>query len=205
MQLPSADRTHELFWRQAVRWISAAAPDAVTVGAAPALVPGSTAPITVDVRGTDFGPIGDAEVRVRITTPAGTTTEAGAALADPGSGRYSTDMRFEDPGIYRVTATATRSGTIIGTSTHSFLVGGADLEMADPRLNEDVLRRVAAASGGGYLRAGAAQDLSTLFASAGTDTVAPRLEDLWQTPWVLVAVILLLGTEWTLRRKWGLR
>ena len=205
MQLPSADRTHELFWRQAVRWISAAAPDPVSVGPMRPLLPGSAATIAVDVRNTDFAPVGNADVHVRVTAPGGEERDVSAALADPLTGRYSIDMRFEDSGIYRVTATAARSGAAIGRGERWILVGGADLELADPRLNDKVLRRLAVSSGGGYVPAGEAGNLSSLLDAAATESVAPRLEELWHTPWIFMALILLLGAEWTLRRRWGLR
>jgi hypothetical protein len=31
------------------------------------------------------------------------------------------------------------------------------------------------------------------------------VQELWQTPWLFAAVILLLAGEWVLRRQWGLR
>ena len=205
MQMPSEDRTHELFWRQAVRWISAGAPDPVTVVPMPGMAPGGTAAVAVDVRSEDFAPLGDAEVRLRVTRPGGGTQDLEATLADPQSGRYSGELRFEEPGIYRVRATAQRDGRPLGTAERWILVGGADLEMADPRLNEEVLRRIAVASGGGYLRADEAATLSSLLASAAAEPGAPRLEELWHNVWIFVGIVLLLAAEWTLRRRWGLR
>jgi len=84
-------------------------------------------------------------------------------------------------------------------------VGGADLEMADPRLNEEVLRRIARASGGGYVAADDAAALPSLLTAAAGEPSAPRLEELWHNAWIFVGLILLLGTEWALRRRWGLR
>ena len=205
MQLPSEDRTHELFWRQAVRWVSAGAPDPIAIAPLPALAPGSTAAIAMDVRADDFAPIADAEVQFRVTLPGGTMQEVAGRLADPQTGRYTGELRFEEPGIYRVTATAAREGRPLGRAQRAVLVGGADLEMADPRLNEDVLRRVAVASGGGYLAAGEASTLPSLLASAVAEPAAPRLEELWHNAWIFAVVILLLGAEWVLRRRWGLR
>jgi hypothetical protein len=34
---------------------------------------------------------------------------------------------------------------------------------------------------------------------------APRLQELWHNVWIFIAVMLLLSTEWVLRRRWGLR
>jgi hypothetical protein len=205
MRLPSEDRTHELFWRQAVRWVSAVAPDPVGVAPLPSMVPGSRMSLAVDVRNDEFAPIADAEVRMTVTRPGGTTQEVAARLADARAGRYSGELRFEEPGVYRISATASRDGRTIGRAGRAVLVGGADLEMADPRLHEDVLRRIALASGGGYLAADEAATLPSLLAAAAGGPSAPRLEELWHNAWIFVGLILLLGAEWALRRRWGLR
>ena len=52
MRMPSADRTYELFWRQAARWlVGPVARSRVDPGAA-GLVPGESAALSVDVRTT---------------------------------------------------------------------------------------------------------------------------------------------------------
>jgi hypothetical protein len=94
---------------------------------------------------------------------------------------------------------------LLGTSQRAILIGGADREMADPRLNEDVLRRVARASGGQYLAARDASQLPSLLSRADAAPPPPRLEDLWHNTWIFAAVVMLLAMEWTLRRRWGLR
>lgn len=205
MQMPSADRTYELFWRQAARWISAATLDPVSIPTPPAIVPGSATTIGVDVRSEEFAPVGDAQVTMRITAPGGGTRDVLAPLTDPQSGRYSSEVRFDDPGIYRVTAAARRGATTLGGAERWILVGGADLEMADPRLNEEVLRRIAVTSGGSYLRADEVGRLPSLLASAVAEPSAPQLEELWHNVWIFIAVMMLLAAEWMLRRRWGLR
>jgi uncharacterized membrane protein len=205
MQMPSDDRTYELFWRQAVRWLATGAPDRIAIAHSSAPVPGTAGAVSVDVRSEDFSPVGDAQVTIRVIAPGGRTQEAHAALADPRTGRYGSEFRFDEPGMYRIVATAVRGGERLGATERRILVGGADLEMSDPRLNEEVLRRIATASGGGYLRANDAGRLASLLAAAQADPAAPVLEDLWHNIWIFAAVMTLLAAEWTLRRRWGLR
>jgi uncharacterized membrane protein len=205
MQLPSTDRTHELFWRQVARWLSSGAPDPVDVAPIEHVVPGTTRTISLEARTAAFEPVADAQVAVRLTVPGGEVRDVKPTLTDPRTGRYSADVRFDQPGVYRITAEARRGETILGTSDRWALIGAADLEMADPRLNEDVLRRVSRASGGRYLAANELSRLPSLLVREDLETAPPRLQELWHNIWIFTAVVLLLAVEWFLRRQWGLR
>jgi hypothetical protein len=205
MQMPSGDRTYELFWRQAARWVGAGAPDRVSIAAPSGLVPGNTAAIGVDVRSDAFAPVTDAQVALKVTLPGGSVREVRATATDPQSGRYAADMRFDEPGVYRVSASAQGGGVRARNADRWILVGGADLEMADPRLNDQVLRRIATASGGQYIAAGQTSELSALLRAVEPEASVPQLQELWHNFWIFVAVMMLLASEWVLRRRWGLR
>jgi hypothetical protein len=205
MRLPSSDRTYELFWRHAARWLSSPSPNPVSIPPVTGLAPGEPAPLSVDVRDDEFAAVADARVQMRVTVPGGETRDVRVALADPRLGRYTGQLTFDQPGIYRVAVEARRGTTVLGSSERWALVGGADIEMADPRLNEDVLRRVARASGGRYVPARDAGEIPSLLESQATDPGAPRLQDLWHQGWIFTAAIMLLAVEWFLRRHWGLR
>ncbi len=205
MQMPSGDRTYELFWRQAARWVGAGAPDRVSIVAPSGLVPGNAAAIGVDVRGDAFAPVTDAQVSLKVTLPGGSVQDLRAVATDPQSGRYVADMRFDEPGVYRVSAAVEGGAARARNSDRWLLVGGADLEMADPRLNEQVLQRIATASGGQYIAADQTSELSAMLRSVEPDASAPQLQELWHNVWIFIAVMLLLSAEWVLRRRWGLR
>ncbi|MGH9350064.1 MAG: hypothetical protein ACRD26_22650 [Vicinamibacterales bacterium] len=204
MQLPSTDRTHELFWRQAARWLASSAPDPVAAAPLPNVIPGTTQRVSVDVRNAAFEPVHDAEVTMRVTLPGGDVRDLKPTLADARTGRYAVQTRFEQPGVYRVVAEARQGRETLGRVEQWVLAGAADLEMADPRLNEDVLRRVSRASGGRYLDAADLARLPSLLASSA-DPAPPRLQELWHNIWLFIAVVMLLGAEWYLRRRWGMR
>ena len=204
MQLPSTDRTHELFWRQTARWLASGAPDPVDAAPLGNVIPGTVQRVSVDVRDAGFEPVRNADVTMRITMPGGEVRDLKPMLLDAQTGRYAAETRFEQPGVYRVAAEARRGRDVLGTSDQWVLAGAADLEMADPRLNEDVLRRVSRASGGRYLEASDIPRLGSLLASS-SDPAPPRLQELWHNSWMFVAVVALLAAEWFLRRRWGMR
>jgi uncharacterized membrane protein len=206
MHLPSADRTYETFWRQAVRWLALPAGDPIQLTLPAASTPGDTVPLRVAVRTASFEPLGDAVVDLRVSAPDGRMEQLRAAPSrGTADGVFETTFRPADPGVYRVTADARRGGTVLGSATASMLVGGADFEMTDPRLNTQLLQRIALASGG---RVVAATEISTLAESLRARLPAAALaasRDLWNTSWSFLLIVILLSTEWVLRRRWGLR
>jgi hypothetical protein len=167
---------------------------------------GERLPVRVTARNPAFEPERDAEVRVRLAGPDGRLDEARAA-ADPaaGAGRYIAHVRAGAPGVYRVTADARRGDATIGTAATSLLVGGVDLEMSDPRTDAALLQRIAERSGGRLVDEDEIAALvETLRASAPAAALSVS-RDLWHSGWSLAALLLLLATEWVLRRRSGLR
>jgi uncharacterized membrane protein len=208
MMLPSTDRSYETFWRQAVRWLALGATDPVTVFPAPAVGPGDEVLIRMAVRDPAFEPLRDAEVNVRVSGPDGRVQElSGAAEAheadDPAV--FTATFIPEQPGLYRVAVDARRGGEAIGSATSSLLVGGADVEMSDPRLNTALLERLAAGTGGRVMQPAQLDDLVGALRAGAISTALASRRDLWHNAWSFVLIIGLLAGEWLLRRRWGLR
>lgn len=146
----------------------------------------------------------NAAVALAVTAPNGEVRSLTPALSSPQDGRYVVATRFDQPGVYRLDVTATRGGIRLGTASRPVLVGGADLEMAQPRLDEAVLQRLASATKGRYLRAEQAGELPALLRESRVAAGEPEPRDLWQNGWSLVALVALLAAEWLLRRRAGL-
>ncbi len=206
MHLPSSDRTYETFWRQAVRWLALPAGDPVQLTLPADASAGDTIPLKVLVRTASFEPISDAEVDVRISAPDGRMEQVRAARSR-GDAEAPVEATFRPAasGVYRVTAEARRGGTLVGSATGSLLVGGADFEMTDPRLNMPLLQRVAQASGGRVLGESDVPALADSLRSRLPAAALAATRDLWNTGWSFAAIVLLLTAEWVLRRQWGLR
>jgi hypothetical protein len=203
MMMPTSDQSYETIWRQLTRWLAAAAPGPVTIAPMAVTIPGTTEPVTVLIRDEEFKPVTDAEVYVRLTSPDSLVRRLPASLVDPRDGRYAVSVRFEHAGVYKVEASSTRGGRAVGDASRYVLSGGADVEMSDPRLNEDVLRRVALATGGRYLPAAEADAVYDLVRSAALVKGPHVVRDLWQNGWILAAIVGLLATEWVVRRRVG--
>jgi uncharacterized membrane protein len=204
MLLPAADTTYETVWRQMTRWLSAAAPEPVMVAPVAVTLPGTTDQVGVIVRDEEFKAVGDAEVQVRLTAPGGEERTLTAALSNPQEGRYTASVRFDEGGVYRIAADVRRRGVPFGTARRPILVGGADVEMSEPRLNQPVLERIATASAGAYVPADRAGELPARLRATPDESRPMAMRDLWHTGWSLAVIIALLTAEWIARRKVGL-
>jgi len=204
MLAPSTDRSHELFWRQAARWLSQSSPDPVSVIVPDALEPGDTTAVDVDVRDMSFTPVRDATAVVSVSVEGSdprmlTVHRSGAA------GHLTAAFTPERQGVYHVHAEAMRGSTSVGSADRTVYVGGHEREFADPRLNEGFLRRLAADSGGRYVRAADASRVLSWLDDSARHTTTEERRNVWDRAWVFILVVLLLSAEWTLRRRWGLR
>jgi uncharacterized membrane protein len=204
MMRPATDTSYETIWRQLARWVTAGAQGPVTIGAMSPAVPGITDRISVAVRDEDFKPVANAEVAIAMTAPNGEKRQMPAALSSPQDGRYGVAARFDQPGVYKIDVVATRDGARIGTASRPVLVGGVDLEMTQPRLNEAVLRRLAAENNGRYLPADQAGRLASLLRESRAEAGTPEMRDLWHNGWSLLVIVGLLAAEWVARRRVGL-
>jgi uncharacterized membrane protein len=206
MLLPATDRSYDTFWRQAIRWLALPATDPVAIALPAGTAPGDVAAVRVAARTADFEAARDAAVDVRVTRPDGRVESLPAALDNSSAdGMFLARFHAGEPGVYRATAEVRRPGLPPVASTASMLVGGADPEMADPRLNLRVLQRVALRSGGRIVEPGQASELvNELRAALPAATVLVR-RDLWHNGWSFAALLALLAAEWVVRRRWGLR
>jgi hypothetical protein len=204
MMLPASDTTYELVWRQLARWIAGGAAERIEIPPVAVALPGTTEPIAVLVRDDEFRPVANAEVVLRVTPPGGNERSLPAALSDPREGRYVASVRFDQPGVYKVAADVRRGTDGLGSVTRPILVGGVDIELAEPALNEAVLRRIAETSGGRYAAAADLSSLATLIADRDVGERPTEMRDLWHNAFSLSLIVALLAVEWVIRRRVGL-
>jgi uncharacterized membrane protein len=204
MMLPASDPTYELVWRQLARWVAGGAPERIEIPPASVALPGTTESVPVLVRDEEFRPVANAQVSIRFTAPGGEERTISAALSDPAAGRYTASVRFDQPGVYRVTADVRRGSESLGSVSRPMLVGGVDVELAEPRLNEAVLQRIAGTADGRYVTLAEAGILPGLLQQSEVGERPMEMRDLWHNAISLVAIVILLGAEWLARRRVGL-
>lgn len=202
MRLASTDRTYETFWRQAVRWLAAGAPDVLTLRTVP-VGPGVTK-IVADVYDGGFEPVTDADVRVRIAGPTGERRDVVLAATGAQAGQYAAEVRL-GAGVWKLEAEAARGSAALGRAEAWTFSDDGEAELVDPRRNDSQLARLAAVFGGRRLDDAEIERMADELVERQAAT-APFVErDLWHTPWVFLGLVALLVGEWALRRRWGLR
>jgi hypothetical protein len=207
MMLPATDRSYDTFWRQAVRWLALPAGDPIGVTAPVAATPGELVTWRVSARDAGFAALRGATVDLRITSPGGRveTLPAAADDANPADGVFVAKQRPDSAGVYRAVADVRVGNRTTSSAAVSLLVGGADSEMTDPRLNLRVLQRVAAASGGRLIQPSEISGLVEQLRAVVPAAVVAARKDLWHNGWSFGLIVVMLVGEWTLRRRWGLR
>jgi hypothetical protein len=210
MLLPATDRAYDTFWKQALRWLALPAGDPIQLSIAPGSAPGDPLPLRVVARTGAFKPLTDVAVDFRVTSPDGRIESLrgdpdSAHAGDGSNGSYVAHARPDHAGVFKVSAEVRQGATLVGTASASVLVGGADLEMTDPRLNRALLERLASRSGGRLLTDNQVMELPDLLKGTVPDAALVVRRDLWHTGWSFAAILVLLGAEWILRRAWGLR
>ncbi len=189
------------FWSAAVRWLSTRQEmERVTVQTDSKVYRlGEPVRIVAQVHDANFAPLDDAGVRIEIDDGA-----IGIEADPQGHGRYDARIAGLDPGDHRVFARARLGSTDLGGAATEFSVTVVGLEHAETRQLQGLLEAAAAASGGSYVEAAAADSMLLGI------SLEPVLEEyrrsiaLGSSGWVLWTIILLLTSEWVIRRVRGL-
>jgi len=107
------------------------------------------------------------------------------------------------PGSYRVVAKAKLGDRWI-SADDVFVVNPEREELEHPEAREDVLARIAALTGGRHLGAASSLPGDLPFSPPRVVRVDRRMDvEIWSRPQLLLLALVLLGTEWALRRRRG--
>jgi uncharacterized membrane protein len=198
-------RAFQRFWENAIRWLvrdpaltllrleldrveyrRSQPPSARIRAMHPDYSPAQNVDVVVDVRAAD----GDAQAAPLRHLDA-TTNQDGEAHVELGA---------LPPGAYRLVGRATLDGRAV-TEDKTFVVRAEGRELEDVAFRDRVLREIAAVSGGDYRM----EDLGgvTIHEPREVRVGRQRSVELWSSPLLLVLGIVLLASEWYLRRRAG--
>jgi len=195
------------FLTNGIRWLTTrddARPVKVTP-VKPAFAQGEQIEFVGEVYDASANPIDNAMLRVTARLH---EREFETVLRPLGNGRYDGSLEGLGEGDYTFTASATHEGQQLGEDRGRFSVGEVNLEYQETRMNIQLLRQMAARSGGAFVMPREIVKLPSLLAERGS--FAPREvqtteeRELWNWPYVLGLVVALLGVEWFMRKSHGM-
>jgi uncharacterized membrane protein len=204
MLQPVQDMSHELFWRQLLRWLVSDTPTrVVTTTTRPVLYDDGRVHLRAEVRDTTFLPTSDAQVEARIVGPDGGSQSVDLHPDSLEQGVYSADWDAAHAGSYVAEITATRGQQELGRSVVTFRREDGVAENFHLEQNRDLLEKLSSQTGGRYYRPDQVSRLGEDISYSDAGITVRETKDLWDMPIVFFVVLLLCCTEWVLRRRWG--
>lgn len=204
MLQPVADMSHEIFWRQLMRWLVADTPTRVVTSIArPVLYDDGHVHFRAEVRDTTYLPTSDAIVQARIVGPDGSSQSVDLHPDSIEQGVYSADWDAGEAGSYVAEITATRNQQELGRDVITFRREDGVAENFHLEQNRDLLEKLSSQTGGRYYRPNEVSRLGEDISYSDAGITVRETRDLWDMPIVFFVVLLLCCAEWLLRRRWG--
>lgn len=209
MMLPVADQSQEKLWRQLLRWLAVSAGERLTLSFDREFYHlGDTVRVEAAVVDARFEPDNDATLWLRQEDPLGAISETPMQWQLEEDGVYRAEFVASQEGVYDLlvdVASAAGEGREQNSEKRASLVVTPSLrEYRDAALDEGVLQRLAATTGGSYAPLAEADALVSKIRNTPNAYSKEVITDLWNNPWLLGLLILLLCVDWTLRRSRGL-
>jgi uncharacterized membrane protein len=199
------DSYYRRFWSGTIRWLSSVRTQADQVNVEPGkqtYTRDEKVNIKTYVYNENYDPVSDAQIKAQVRTPAGTLRDIKFVFEE--NGRYSAEFLPTMDGNHKVEVEAERLGRPIGKGSAEFIVQTATLEYQSTQLNEPMLKQIADISGGSYYNISNISELPQAIKEIKESNISIKERSIWDNAWMLGIVLVLLTTEWLLRKKKGL-
>jgi len=205
-----ADQHHVKYWNQAANWI-AELPFAVRdkfvsldTGAI-TYQPGDSADIRVRLRDGEGRPVTNATVDAVLMRDGKKAATIRLSADDNAGGLFRGKTAALEPGEYEIgIETPAIADRDLRARTAFKVEPRATGELTLLNVNEDLLKQVAAASGGEYFREENVRKLIDALAPMSQGKIVESDTVLWQSYWWFIPLVLLLTIEWIVRKRVGM-
>lgn len=198
------DSTHELLWRQMLRWLVNDVPDRVDVAVPELVAPGDPVTIRATVRDSAHARRNGVAVRATVTAADGSTQALPLEWAVERDGEYTATFAPAGNGMQEVRVRAIHDrDSSVSAATFVHVAEPVD-EYFGAERRDGLLEQLARETGGRTYTPGRAADVARDITYSGSGATAVQRRDLWDAPLVLIVLLMLLGGEWVLRRRSGL-
>ncbi len=164
--------------------------------------------LAANVRDQEYLPAPDARVTAHLIGPQGISAMVDMTPVDGEPGMFRAAWTAEKPGSYLAEVTAVRRGQnsnaeTLGSGTFPFQRIDGVAENFHTTQNRELLEKLSSETGGRYWRPEELGRLPNEISYSDAGVSVKDIKELWNMPIVFLWLLLLLGTEWLLRRKWG--
>jgi len=191
-------------WRQIIRWLVAEVPNRVQLDTKDLSdAAGLHRKLTVRARDAEFKPLGFANVELSVL-PGGDESKAVDLSVESGAetGAFESSYRLGEEGGYVARAKVRdEAGQMIGEVEAGWASNPAADEYASLQPNVSLMEKLAERTGGDVLAVSDLAGWANELPMKKADVMKPFPTTLWHLPWMFAAALLLLVTEWWLRRR----
>lgn len=195
------DQTHEILWRQLLRWLVDSVPQRVSLALSTELIHSNgVIALRSEVLDRTFKAHNQAQVRAILTAPNGSEIVK-PLMRDPSKqGIYETELSVIDPGDYLVHVELEEHGEVTKSDVSRFKVTNVGREYHQSEMDEKLLRRISSDTNGQFFTPASADNLIDVLGQHQRGSSVLARYELWDMPLLFLLVVLLLCGEWGYRR-----
>ena len=206
---------HRRFWRQSILWLGnkdeLARRDVWVSLPRRRYRPGEMIELSAGARGEDGDPLSNATLVANLVDPLGNRQPL--RLTPQGDEWNGVCEEAREAGEYRIEVDANLNGEAIGQAVARFQVQDRDLELSDPAANPTQLERMSWVTRDSGGRTVLPEQLSRLLQEIEErpPEIEIELESKWRfgdSTWdawpFFILFVVVLGSEWWLRKRWGM-
>lgn len=160
---------------------------------------------TAQIYDDAFNQISEAEVKVKVKND---RDNFELNLNSLGNGLYEGVLQTNKPGNYSFVGEAKLNNKLIGSDKGLFNVGEVDIEMMNTNMDYEFLHSLANVSGGKFFSTDQSKSLFKLLGELNIKSSKEKIDtkeySLWSNEFLMIAIILLFGTEWFIRKREGM-
>jgi len=210
MSRPAEDKFYEKFWKQMIRWLAVGAEARLRVSTDKEIYSrGEQVVLQARVADEALRPVNDAAVMAVVTDPLDNVKRIRLNLSLGEDGLYEAALDAPAEGDHTVVVEiAGKRWENVRPARTGFRVAKPVIEFRNAGLREDLLRRMAEATGGKYFRPEQVDELvrevSALAGKWKDHRAEPIRKPIWDMPILFFLMLGLLATEWMIRRRGNL-
>ena len=209
MSVSTESEIQEKFWRQLVRWLAVGSKENITITLDRDIyAKGEPVILRATVLGTSLEAVNDAKVKAKFRDPFGNVEEIDMPWVLTQDGVYQCRYETREHGDHKVSVHVEIPNLKPQDIETTFSVTQPFLEFNNAGLNEVLLKQMAEMTGGKYYNesdtSGLLGEIKKIMLTRERTGMYVEEKDVWDAPIFYIALALLLGLEWSLRRRNGL-